>query len=214
MAVLGYVDYIEEEWVSAHDAVQLVAAVKGGQHEAKAIIADGIRSMAVDVYADVVWETPESDVGGEWEPHQHPGRFYAEEAFIERDWWRMSEEWPADLAHWRWETNEFVLFLSQREEENPMTIFFRGIQLRRNDVLAVAGMSKRLGMGGRRPDLASWHAFWRVIVDMAADGELDSFKSQAEMTDEILERCGSPFSAKTVEPLVRQVWKAHVDGHR
>lgn len=212
MADEDYFEIYEDEWISASEAVRVVAEHRGGAHQAKLILADSIRSMTIDVCAETVWQTSEPDVGGDWVPDKELGLLHAESVWVDPDVWIKSEGWPDDLANWRWERNEFVLFLAPRDSDDPLNMFFKGVTLRRDHVLRAAGLSKRTGKGGRRADMVAWNAFWHAVVKLAISGELTAFRTQADLTAAILEDIGDALSARTISQPVSEVWKKHIEG--
>jgi hypothetical protein len=175
--------------VTPQAALDLIFPLVGTEVLAKEVIADGLRSGRVRCDAKFVWGSSTGDLRNEWLPRKHPSYIYGEDVELMPDFWRESQQWPTELAHWRWDNGEFVLFVSNIDEDRLHRTYLKGVVMDRRDILALVRRRTRAGVGGKTPDRERWAAFWTAVLFKATGDTFDwtQFDDPQELKAKLIE---------------------------
>lgn len=198
--------------VTPSEALALIVHYVGTEYIAKQVIGDGLYCNKITTVADLVWETDLGDISDEWIPRRFLDNMYEEDVELEPGCFAGSAQWPAEMVHWRWDTGDFVLFLSDPDADRLTRIHMRGVQFVRKDILALVGRNNRKGAGGPKPDRERWTEFWISVLYGVSKESFDwtQFDNPHQLKVQLQKWSDDLWTDNNLDGVVSDVWKGLV----
>lgn len=197
-----------EQFISPNDAIAAIIQYAGNEFQAKQVISDGLLSGKVRAIADWMWERTGGDPDSDGEALRRGGRSIEQDIEIHPDSWKSSRTWPAELRYWNWEEGNFVVCLTDPEDDRPIRGYFHGVRLLRDNILALVGRTARTGAGGPKSDRDRWARVWiEIVLNTSRGYDWTKFENRYQLRQEIASWCDDEFSESTLSVAVEKVWE-------
>ncbi|WP_423141092.1 hypothetical protein ACOYW6_09550 [Parablastomonas sp. CN1-191] len=200
-------DASQSEWEPAFSSLKRFEALYLDRVAAKSTLADCLRDGELRAKA-IVTESRRRKIHEAWNEAKDDVTGDDHSIIVEPLTWRRSKDWADDQLEWRWPFNKFSVTVST----GPFTrVMMQKVEFATTDIDRIL-RQRQAHLGGSPKRTEAWTLVWHTLIELARSDRLnkDSFATQKDLRNEILEEIGDSLTDETLRKPISQVWNKFV----